>query len=163
MKTAAFFGGALPTKDTQEYEDSVKIGEILAKKGYIVKNGGYYGLMEAVSIGSGNAIGYVCESFKSTEGNPYLAEKVVCADIYDRLRLLIEDTSLFIVQKGGLGTLAELFLCLDLMRKRKKKRPVILIGSFWWEIIFPIRELLNMGEEELITIIDSIDELNELI
>lgn len=160
---AAFFGGAKRDTETPEYLDSIKIGEILAKKGYIVKNGGYYGLMEAVSIGNEKAIGYTCTSFGSARGNSYLSETIVCDDIYDRLRGLIEGTDLFIVQRGGIGTLAELFLTLDCVRKLKEKPLIILVGEFWEDVINGFSKMISEKEMKLITIIKSIEELNGII
>lgn len=140
-KKATFFGGAIGDTETKEYQETILIGELLAQHNFIVKNGGYRGLMEAISKGvknkNGNAIGYTCKSFNTIIGNDYLSESIVCNDIYERLKSLITDSDLFIVQKGGIGTLSELFLCLDIIRKiDKKERPrVILIGDFW-KIIF---------------------------
>ena len=164
IKYAAFFGGAKPDQYSEEYYDSVKIGEILAEKGYIVKNGGYQGLMEAVSKGSGNAIGYLCKTFGNGGGNEYLNKTVVTDDIYDRLRYLISDTSLFIIQKGSFGTLAELFLTLDIVRKIKGERPkIILIGDVWRDVIYGIHTLVSDTEIELITIVEDVEELKLIL
>ena len=95
--------------------------------------------MEAVSKGvyeyGGSTIGFTCKTFKFTNGNKYLIDTIITDDIYDRLRFLIEDTDIFIVQKGGVGTLSELFLVIDIIRKMDNKPKVLLIGSFWSEII----------------------------
>ena len=160
---AAFFGGAKKDITSQEYIDSIRIGEILAEAGYIVKNGGYYGLMEAVSKGSCNAIGYTCKTIGPAKGNEFLAETVVCEDIYDRLRLLIDETDLYIVQKGGLGTLAELFLTLDIVRKLKQKPRILLIGEFWKEFMNMASYLMNVGEKEMYIIIENIEDINDWI
>ena len=160
---AAFFGGAKRDITSQEYIDSIRIGEILSKAGYIVKNGGYYGLMEAVSMGSRNAIGYTCETIGPAKGNDFLDKTVVCTDIYDRLRHLIEETDLFIVQKGGLGTLAELFLTLDIVRKLKQKPRILLIGEFWKHFMSEANMLMNVGESEMYIIIENIEDINDWI
>ena len=47
-KYATLFGGALDITDTTEYLDTICIGHILAEKGYVVKNGGYGGMMEFI-------------------------------------------------------------------------------------------------------------------
>ena len=160
---ATFFGGAKKDQYSEEYFESIKIGKILAEKGYTIKNGGYYGLMEAVSKGSMNAIGYTCLSIGPAKGNEFLAETVVCDDIYDRLRHLIEETDLYIVQKGGLGTLAELFLTLDMLRKRKDKAKVLLIGEFWHDLMKNIGYLMNYGESDMVTIITKIEDIKYYI
>ena len=117
MKSATIFGGGSKDRTTKEYIETEKIGELLAQSGYKVKSGGYYGIMEATSKGStesgGISIGFTCKTFPSTKGNTFLSKTIVCDDIYDRLRSLIESSDLFIVQRGGIGTLSELFLTMD--------------------------------------------------
>ena len=76
MKHAAFFGGGMKDTESIEYKETILIGNLLADKGYLVKNGGYYGLMEAVSKGvsenNGIVHGFTYKTFKSTKGNKYL-------------------------------------------------------------------------------------------
>ena len=45
--------------------------------------------------------------------------------------MLISSSDVFIVQVGGIGTLAELCLTLDECRRRKKKPLICLIGNHW--------------------------------
>lgn len=167
-KSATLFGGAMNDTTTQEYLDTVEIGSILVKNGYIVKSGGYRGMMEAVSKGAadvgGVIIGYTCKSFGSVIGNQYLTYNYPQDDLYDRLRKLIEDTSLFIVQKGGIGTLTELLLSLDIVRKMKKeKRPqVILIGEFWHTIMEPMKQLMHPKEHDIFKIVNNLEEFKQI-
>jgi len=169
IKYATLFGGAMNNTETKEYKDTVKIGALLTDLGYHVKNGGYRGMMEAVSKGAhennGKTIGYTCSSFKSTKGNEYLSKTIVSDDIYDRLRHLIEGSELFIVQRGGIGTLAELFLCLDLIRKMKDNKPkVYLVGDFWKDIFGILTEIIiSDNDRKLITIVNDYNHLIEEI
>ncbi|MFV0328632.1 MAG: LOG family protein [Dysgonomonas sp.] len=156
-KYATLFCGAMNIPDSTEYIETVQIGELLAQKGYIVKSGGYGGMMEAISKGAteegGKAIGFV---FKATTGNCYLSETVECEHLYQRLQFLIQESSLFIVQRGGIGTLSELFLCLDIIRKiPKAERPrVILVGEFWWNVMNVLKtELIPPKDYGLFTIV----------
>lgn len=132
-KYTTFFGGAIDDITTPEYNDSILIGELLAKEGYIVKNGGYRGLMEAVSMGvknfDGTVIGYTCKTFQSTVGNRFLSKTIICQDMYDRLRGLIEESEVFIIQKGGIGTISELCLLLDIIRKKDVKPKIYIFGD----------------------------------
>lgn len=164
---AAVFGGARKDTTSKEYLDTVLIGNLLALKGFKVKSGGYYGIMEAISKGvsemNGVAIGHTCKSFPTTKGNSYLTETIPANDIYDRLRMLIEGTDVFIIQKGGIGTLTELFLTLDVVRKMKDKPQIILVGSFWNDIMKPVSDLFNPGDETLYTIVDNWEQINDFI
>jgi uncharacterized protein (TIGR00725 family) len=162
-----FFGGAMDKKDTQEYLDTIEIAKILGEKGYTIKSGGYRGIMEAASKGGSesgtNVIGYTCATFPSTVGNDYLNETVVSKDIYDRLRHLIEDTDLYIVQRGGPGTLSELFLTLDVIRKRKVKPKILLIGSYWNRVLENISLLISEKDLSLLTVINDIEHFKQWI
>lgn len=111
-KTATIFGGGQKSI-TVEYTNTQQIARELVKKNYTIKTGGYRGIMEAASKGAteegGEAIGITCATFPSTKGNEYLTTTVVANDIFDRLRELM-DSDLFIIMKGGIGTLSKFFL-----------------------------------------------------
>lgn len=51
------------------------------------------------------------------------------------MKHLLSESEIFIVQRGGVGTLAELFLLLDEERKLKVKPFIFLIGE-QWETLF---------------------------
>lgn len=99
---AAVFGGSRTTEEV--IEETVKIGRMLAYARYHVKTGGYNGVMAAASRGAheagGTSTGYTCATFPTTIGNEYLTQTVVADDLYHRLKLLIEGTDLFVIQRG---------------------------------------------------------------
>lgn len=165
-KFATLFGGALNDTSTPEYLDSVKIGKTLVEKGYVLKSGGYRGLMEAFSKGGkeagGEVIGVTCQSFGSTKGNDYLDINIQAADIFDRLRELM-DSEIFVVQKGGIGTLSELFLLWDIIRKKKDLPPVYLIGAHWNEIILSVFDLTSYKERSMLTVVGNADQFIEYL
>ena len=167
MKYVSVFGGAMNDNTTKEYIETVELGKILSENGYIIKNGGYRGIMEASSKGAflsgGKAIGYTCESFPSTKGNDFLTETIVTNDIYDRLRLLIEDSDIYIIQRGGVGTLSELFLTLDIVRKKKVKPPIILLGGIWKSVIDSVIPLIGEKEASLLTIMEDYLEIKKFL
>lgn len=119
MKYATTFGASKADKNSKEYKDGIKLGQFLSKNGYIVKCGGYQGLMEAVSYGvhlaKGKCIGVTIEKFdKIRPKNPYLSKKIVCQNLFERLEKLIEKSEIFIAQTGNVGTLNEIFMTLAL-------------------------------------------------
>jgi uncharacterized protein (TIGR00725 family) len=168
-KTATFFGGALNDTTTKEYQETIQIGELLSEKGFLIKNGGYRGLMEAVSKGitskGGIAIGYTVKTFHSTQGNKYLTNTVVCETLYDRLDSLIKNSELFIIQKGSIGTLAELFLAIDIVRKYQDVNipKFILIGNFWKSIFKELSVLITEKDMKLINIVNDFEEFKVLM
>jgi predicted Rossmann-fold nucleotide-binding protein len=123
--------------------------------------------MEAVSKGvnevHGYSIGYTCKTFPSIKGNEFLSETIVTEDIYERLRLLISGSELFIIQKGGIGTLSELSLLLDIIRKPKASNPLIyLIGDTWKDIITFIEEQKFLNKDKAFyTVCKDYQELEE--
>lgn len=140
-KTVTFFGGAQNNTKTKEYTETIEIGKVLSQHFDVLFCGGYRGLMEAVCIGFDRTkIGVTCQSFGSAEGNSYLDHTIKEADIYSRLRSLILPTTnlsdLYILQTGGIGTLSELFLVLDVLRKEKLTIPKVVLYGEFWEFIY---------------------------
>lgn len=139
MKYATTFGSSTIKPNEKEYEDGIKIGYELAKRGYVLKCGGYQGLMEAVSIGAkkanGTCIGQCLEYFEDKrEENKNLSSKIVHKDIFDRLRGLVEDSEIFIIQKGSLGTINELYMVWTLVYIGIIKARIVIIGDEWQDI-----------------------------
>ncbi len=133
MKYATTFG-ASKIYDEDSYNEGVELGKFLAEEGYIVKCGGYLGLMEAVSKGvneaGGKIIGIGLRQFESERTvNGYLREKIIAKDLFDRLRLLTKDSELFVVQSGSIGTLNELFMVWALKYSLGWQFRVCLIGK----------------------------------
>ena len=149
--------------DSKEYLDSVKIGRLLADRGYHVKCGGYRGLMEAVSKGvrendNGTVTGYTCREFNSVVGNEYLTDTIVCNDLPERLREMITGSDVFVFQKGGIGTFSELFLLLDITRKKKERPRIILVGEFWLPIMEVIKGISSEKDLRHVEIVGDYEE-----
>lgn len=171
-KVATCFGGAMNILDSPQYLDSVEIGEFLAENKYIIKTGGYGGIMRAFSEGArnrdGHVVGCTCESFGTTAvSNEFVTEENKSKNLYERLRCLIEDEDdtyrIFIFQIGGCGTLAELFICLDLFRKMKNPPCMYLVGDHYKDIMDAIRPYMNEKEYDLVSIVPSKEELYKKI
>ncbi len=165
-KVASFFGGGSGgSVDSTEYSDSLQIGAILTGLGYEVRNGGYYGLMEAVSKGAsssgGRAVGYTCANFGRVVGNKYLSETVVARDIYDRLRLLIDESSVIVAVRGSVGTLAEVLLAIDVNRKKPAPAKIILFGDFWIPIIGMLSAIVSNQDLLMLRHIRLLENLKE--
>jgi len=163
IKYATTFGSSTITENEIEYLEGVAIGKALSKKGYVVKCGGYQGLMEAVSRGvyevGGECIGMTLERFeKIRPENPYLTKKIRHASIFERLQSLIEGSELFIVQKGSLGTINEAIMVWTLLYADilSKKSRLCFIGKEWKSYVNPenipvdkkLFDLLEFYEDE---------------
>lgn len=169
-KHAALFGGSGNNVESIEYKETIGIGSFLARNGFVVKNGGYGGMMEAVSKGvheaGGKVIGITCKQVGPEKGNRYLSETKVTVKLFERLALLMEETSVFIVQRGGIGTLSEVFLALDIIRKEPfDKRPKLyFIGNIWRETIDALRNtVIPEHEHALFQIVENGEALEQRI
>jgi len=167
-KYATLFGGSGNNTESKEYLETIEIGSFLAKQGFVIKNGGYGGMMEAVSKGAteagGTAIGVTCKQVGSSEGNKYLSETIVTEKLYNRLRILLEETSVFIVQRGGIGTLSEVFLALDIIRKEPENhRPKLyFVGTVWSDLIHCLKgNLIPEYEHGLFHVVENSQELQQ--
>jgi predicted Rossmann-fold nucleotide-binding protein len=52
---ATIFGSSSPQEGSAEYQQAYDLAQFLAQQGFLVKNGGYYGTMEAASRGACDA------------------------------------------------------------------------------------------------------------
>ena len=111
------------------YDDTVKIGELLAKENFLVFCGGGEGVMEAickgVSIGNGTSIGLL-KGDKLEEGNQYLTIPILTNMGITRNALLPLNCDVAVAISGNHGTLSEIAYALQL------KIPII--GYKTWDI-----------------------------
>ncbi|EDX73655.1 hypothetical protein MC7420_6703 [Coleofasciculus chthonoplastes PCC 7420] len=166
-KYATTFGGSEFTVDDPVYQDGIKLGKYLASKGYTVKNGGYYGLMEAVSKGvvesGGQCIGITNASFDPKPANQFITEEIKAKDLFDRLRLLIQSSELFVIQNGSIGTVDE--LCVTWCLRYTLTMPSIricLIGGFWSQVLYGLQNLAIKKEEfDILEVYKDIEDFSD--
>jgi uncharacterized protein (TIGR00730 family) len=150
----AVFGGSRPLPDSVEYAEAFKTGQLLANRQLIVMNGGYGGTMEASARGAresgGRTIGVISGEFNWLTPNIYLDETVKQDDLFGRIREMHARADGFIVLKGSMGTLAELALVWNLSKlDTRHRKPIILVGTGWQNVLQSWREYLAVTEEEL--------------
>ncbi len=170
-KYATTFGGSEFKESSPQYQEGILLGEFLAEKGYTVKNGGYYGLMEAVSKGvknkDGICIGITNKSFDPKKANQFITEELKANDLFERLRILtvgskkISASELIIVQEGMIGTINELFVIWDLLyTKTILNVRVCLLGSYWKSLIESLKtSAINIKEFQYVEIYESLCDL----
>jgi uncharacterized protein (TIGR00730 family) len=110
----AVFGSSLVTAEEPAYAQARALGQRLAEAGYEIWNGGYLGVMSAVSEGAreagGRSVGVTVRAWDEFHpGNAWLSEKVAADDLHDRLRHLT-NVDAAIALHGGIGTLTEVAL-----------------------------------------------------
>lgn len=152
-KIIAVFGGSRPPENSREYAEAYTVGKLLAQKGFVVMNGGYAGTMEASARGAqehgGHSIGVLSEEFAHLKANPYIGETQISPDLFSRIREMQTRADGFIVLKGSMGTLAELALVWNLAKiDAKHRKPIVLLGEHWAQVLRAWREHLAVTEEE---------------
>ncbi len=163
-KYISIFGSYKPERGDEEYNAAYKTAFELSKKGYIIKNGGGSGIMEASTLGAkeagGKSIGYILGY--SSKIN-YAENIIVCKTLFERLKLLIEGSVAFILFSGGTGTLTELALTWELMNKGLlDKLPIICFKDYWKPVVELFKKnsfYINKSSLQLIKFVNSIDEI----
>ena len=155
QRKVVIFGSARTRKDSDEYKMTVKLSELIVKKGFKVITGGGPGIMEAGNKGAGRK-----ESFSlniklpfEQQYNPYSAgdEKAVSFKyFFNRKLFFLKESDATVIFPGGFGTLDECFESLTLIQTGKTKpRPIILIDSpdseYWESLIGFVTEELSEG------------------
>jgi uncharacterized protein (TIGR00730 family) len=137
----AVFGSGDPQPGEPAYITAQRAGERLAQAGWAVLNGGYGGVMEAVSRGAheagGQALGVTVADFAGRAGaNSWLTSEVCEDDLYTRTRALVDPASGYLILPGKAGTLAELAFLWALRRASLLgTRPIVLCGSLWPSVL----------------------------
>ena len=152
-RIVTIFGGSKCGHDSDEYRDARDIGFRLAQAGFTICTGGYLGVMEAASRGAreagGRVFGIVMNQFKS-EPNRYLTDKVATDHFYDRLQNLITRSVGFVALRGGMGTVTEISLVWNkLMTRVLDRRPIVLVGDCWKDVVDSWRTNLVVSDEDL--------------
>ncbi|MBD3379155.1 MAG: TIGR00730 family Rossman fold protein [Candidatus Omnitrophica bacterium] len=162
------------------YEDALELSEKLTRwfiglkgrsKNFMVCSGGGPGIMEAANRGAkkagGRSVGLNISLPLEQSPNKYQTKELAFEFHYFFIRKFwfVYLAKALVIFPGGYGTFDELFELLTLMqtRKTKKKMPVVLYGSEYWEDVVNFQGLLNWGmidEEDLslFRIIDDVDE-----
>jgi len=144
MAIISVFGNSSPEPGSADYEEARALGAGLARAGFGVCSGGYYGAMEAVSRGAreagGRTIG-LTTPFYRLQPNAYLDEVTEVERWQDRLFALIEKGDGYVVLKGGTGTMLELAAVWESLNKRAlPPRPCVAMG-FWAPVLQCVQEV----------------------
>lgn len=167
---ATIFGSSAPQDGSQEYREAQQLGELLTRKGFRVKNGGYYGTMEACSKGAleagQKALGVPFEGFDPKPPNVY-AEIQKVRTLFERLDLLITGTDLIVTLPGGLGTLSEIATTWMMLQTGlfKPKPIVCCIGPTWQVLMRAIVQNMEVtsADVDLLKFFASIDQFRKEI
>jgi len=164
----AVFGSGSGTE--ADLDRARRLGAGLARAGYAVLNGGYGGTMEAAAAGAraagGRAIGVTCAEFTFRAGpNSHLAEVIEAPTLFARLEHLVRDAAAYVALPGGNGTLVEVALAWEYLRRGLiGPRPLVA----WREPWQPIFERLSDGPyldggTDLFTWVEDVEQAIEAV
>ncbi len=171
IKNIAFFGDANVPKKDPVYKDAYAAAKKLAESGYTIVNGGGPGVMEAATSGAevvgGETISvtFTPQDAPGFEGK-YIGnvtdKEIVTTNYIERMFKLLEHADMFIIFKGGTGTISEFGTAWVLAKLYYgHHKPFILFGSQWIEIIEVLRRNMNIDSDEysVFEIIERIEDV----
>ncbi len=159
IKNVAFFGDADLPETNKDYQDAYEVAKILAEHGFTIVNGGGPGIMDASTKGAQVAKGetlsvtFYPENATGFEGR-YVGNvtdvEVKTSNYVERMFKLMEHADIFLIFKGGTGTISEFGTAWVLAKLYYgHHKPFILFGSFWLPIIDAIKTNMNISREEM--------------
>ncbi len=108
-KRIGIIGGNLP--DSRSLENATKMGDLIARNGYILINGGMKGVMEASAKAAKSAQGLVIAILPGKhkeEANPYVDIAIPTGLGYMRNALVVLNSDVLVAIDGHYGTLSEI-------------------------------------------------------
>ena len=133
----AVFGSSTMKESDAGWRLAFDLGGERARAGAAVMTGGYGGIMAACSRGAheagGHVVGVTVELFeKRGPVNRWVKERIHTADLYERLRVIVDRADGFVTVPGSIGTLTELFLTWTLLSVGgRPAAPLVLLGDRW--------------------------------
>lgn len=159
IKNIAFFGDANISETDETYKAAFDVAEALAREGYAIVDGGGPGVMEAATSGAEKANGKTMTVTFDPVNAPgfegkYIGnvpdQEVITTNYIDRMFKLMEYGDIFIIFKGGSGTISEFGTAWVLAKLYfGHHKPFILYGDFWAEIIDVLRKNMNIDTSEM--------------
>ncbi len=160
----AVFGSGSGT--AADHDRARTLGAELVRAGFGVVNGGYGGTMAASAEGArevgGEVVGVTCAAFGAfrSGANPHVSEVVEAPTLIARMEALIHRASAYVVLPGGVGTLGELAVTWEHLRKGllDDSRPLVAWEEPWRRVLAPLVEGPHLpGGEAGIVWVDSVE------
>lgn len=159
IKHISYFCFADTSPSDPLYNESYECAKFLAGKGYVTINGGGPGSMRAISegakAGGGTVIGTTfypkdISNFEGRDPNNPLDQEIITNNYLERTLKLLELGDVYVVMKGGTGTISEFGMAWGLARLYYgHHKPLILYGKFWNEIIKAFIDNMRIRPEDL--------------
>ena len=174
--TVTIFGSARFKEGNEHYDQSRAVSHALSKAGYTIATGGGGGIMEGGNRGAfeagGQSLGFNITLPHEQVLNPYTTDSMPFHYFFSRKVVLTFGAKAYVYFPGGYGTLDELFEVMTLMQTNKLPHvPIVLVGSKFWggldtfirEHLLAGDETISLGDENIYTITDDVDEVVKLV
>lgn len=171
----AVYGSSQTQPDDPVYQSTRALGQMLASNQFHIVNGGYHGVMEAVSEGASLVEGASIEgiispsAFPSNDpsGNKYLTHITITEDLPQRVIAFLSRCNAFIVLPGSVGTLTELAITWDCSAvsalRGQQPLPILAMKEPWQKVIEALKGLIPISPFflEKVTFVESNEEIIE--
>ncbi len=155
----SYFGFADAPPTDPLFKEAYECSKYLSSKGFVAINGGGPGVMRAVSegakAGGGKVVGVTfypkdITNFEGRDPKNPIDEEVVTQNYLERTLKLLELGHIYLVFKGGTGTISEFGMAWGLARLYfGHHKPLILYGDFWNHIIKAFVDNMRIRPEDL--------------
>lgn len=175
IQNVAIFGYANLESHDNLFKEVFEVSKELAQAGYTVVDGGGPGVMLAASLGAkeggGKVIGVTLypkdmKNFEGKDPKNLLDKEIKTATYVERTLTLMKTGQVYVIFKGGTGTISEFGMAWGLARLYfGHHKPLILYGNFWHKIIKAFRENMFFRPEEhkVFKIVDKPEQVLEAI
>jgi hypothetical protein len=124
-----------------------------ARRRFVVCTGGGPGIMEAANRGASEArglnVGLTIALPDEPQGNPYITRNLAFEFHYFFMRKFwfVYLAKALVAFPGGFGTMDEVFEVLTLVQTRKlrKRLPIVLFGSAFWDTVLSLDAMVEFG------------------
>ena len=159
IKNVAFFGFADTDQDEPLYWAVFQVAKRVGEAGYRVVEGGGPGVMRAAGLGAkeggAQVIGVTLypenmPEFRERDPKNPIDEEIKTKTYVERTLKMMEVGDVYIVFKGGSGTISEFGMAWGLARLHfGHHKPLILYGGHWYPIMEAIAKNMPIRDEEL--------------
>lgn len=152
LASIAVLGSSRAAADSPDYENAVRIGREIARRGGRVVCGGYGGVMGAACRGAAEAGGRSLGVLLGDgEPNRWVSEVARESDLAARLKRLRDESSAAIFLPRGLGTMLEItWMAESIAKAQVPPRPLVFLGPFWRRVVArAVGEAVGPGASDL--------------
>ena len=152
------FGSAHALENSQVVKDAHEVCKTLAEAGYVIVNGGGPGVMRAATLGAksggGKVIGVTFQAdrrmhYEGRDPKNLFDVEIKTKNYVERTLSLLGEGQVYIVFKGGTGTISEFGMAWGIARLYfGHHKPLILYGDFWRNIIKAFEDNMMLTKEE---------------